>query len=85
MRVRKHYAGAPALEDVSFHVRPGELAFITGPSGAGKTTLLRLLYLAARPDDGTISLSGRDVTRLRSGSSRRLGPDSWKRRTSKYN
>src|SRR5262245_65256609 len=67
-RVRKHYAGAPALDDVSFRVRAGELALITGPSGAGKTTLLRLLYLAERPDDGTIALAGRDVSRLRSGS-----------------
>jgi len=68
VHVRKHYAGAPALEDVSFQVRAGELALITGPSGAGKTTLLRLLYLAERPDDGTITIAGRDVTRLRSGS-----------------
>src|SRR5262245_15435803 len=68
VHVRKHYGGAPALEDVSFQVRAGELALITGPSGAGKTTLLRLLYLAERPDDGSISLAGRDVTRLRSGS-----------------
>ncbi|HJZ84984.1 MAG TPA: ATP-binding cassette domain-containing protein [Polyangia bacterium] len=68
VRVRKHYAGAPALEDVSFHVRAGELALITGPSGAGKTTLLRLLYLAERADDGTVSIAGREVTRLRASS-----------------
>jgi cell division transport system ATP-binding protein len=67
-RVRKHYAGAPALDDVTFHIRVGELALITGPSGAGKTTLLRLLYLAERPDDGTITVSGREVTRLRTSS-----------------
>jgi cell division transport system ATP-binding protein len=68
VRVRKHYAGTPALEDVSFHVRQGELALLTGPSGAGKTTLLRLLYLAERPDDGSIIVAGRDVTRLRKSS-----------------
>jgi cell division transport system ATP-binding protein len=67
-RVRKHYAGAPAIDDVSFHIRVGEMALITGPSGAGKTTLLRLLYLAERPDDGTITVSGREVTRLRTSS-----------------
>src|SRR5262245_30905227 len=68
VRVRKHYAGTPALEDVSFHVRQGELALLCGPSGAGKTTLLRLLYLAERPDDGSIVVNGRDVTRLRKSS-----------------
>jgi cell division transport system ATP-binding protein len=67
-RVRKHYAGAPALEDITFHVSVGEMALITGPSGAGKTTLLRLLYLAERPDDGTITVAGREVSRLRTGS-----------------
>jgi cell division transport system ATP-binding protein len=68
VRVRKHYGGMSALEDVSFHIRVGELALITGPSGAGKTTLLRLLYLAERPDDGTIAVAGREVTRLRRSS-----------------
>src|ERR1041385_3236105 len=68
VHVRKHYGGAPALEDISFQVRAGEMALITGPSGAGKTTLLRLLYLAERPDDGTITVGGREVTRLRTSS-----------------
>jgi cell division transport system ATP-binding protein len=44
------------------------MALLTGPSGAGKTTLLRLLYLAERPDTGTLTLAGREVTRLRESS-----------------
>lgn len=33
------------------------MVFITGPSGSGKTTLLRLIYLAERPDEGTIKVA----------------------------
>ena len=40
--------GPEVLHDVSFHLEPGSLHFLTGPSGAGKTSLLRLLFLALR-------------------------------------
>jgi cell division transport system ATP-binding protein len=66
--VRKHYRGALALDDVSFHLNPGEMALVTGPSGAGKTTLMRLLQLAERPDAGQITVAGREVTHLRKSS-----------------
>ena len=35
-------AGAPAVRDINFRVRPGELVLVTGQSGCGKTTLMRL-------------------------------------------
>ncbi len=76
--VRKEYprSGA-ALKDVSFHLRKGEFAFLTGHSGAGKSTILRLLLMAERPTAGEVKVSGfsstnirqRDVPRLR----RKLG------------
>jgi cell division transport system ATP-binding protein len=51
------------------------MVFITGPSGSGKTTLLRLIYLAEKPDEGTISIgeweTGKikesDIPRVRRG------------------
>ena len=66
-----------ALKNVSFHLRKGEFAFVTGPSGAGKTTVLRLIHMAERPSDGEVRVSGyssarmrrRDIPRLR----RRVG------------
>lgn len=56
--VTKNYprSGA-ALEDVSFHLRKGEFAFVTGASGAGKTTLLRLVHFQTLPSDGDVRVS----------------------------
>jgi cell division transport system ATP-binding protein len=55
----------PALSDVSFRVKRGEFAILTGPSGAGKTTLLRLLYREELPSEGEIEVAEFDVPHLR--------------------
>jgi ABC-type multidrug transport system fused ATPase/permease subunit len=54
-------SGEPALKDVSFVVRPGEIVALVGPSGAGKTTLARLLVRFAHPQHGEIHLDGHDL------------------------
>ena len=65
-RVSKRYPGrpAPALEEVSLHVPPGQFVYLTGPSGAGKTTLLRLLFAAEAPTSGLVRVGGADLGRL---------------------
>jgi ATP-binding cassette subfamily B protein len=50
-----------ALEDVSFEIRPGQLAALVGPSGAGKTTITYLLPRLYDPTRGRITLDGRDL------------------------
>lgn len=55
----------PAVDDVSFDVRAGEILGITGLVGAGRTELLRLLFGADRPDAGSIRLDGKPL-RIRS-------------------
>ena len=63
-RVTKEYGnGTPALAEVSFHVRKGEFAFLTGHSGSGKSTTLRLIHLAERPSDGEVRISGYSSSR----------------------
>lgn len=59
------YEGGPViLRDVSFDLEPGSFHFLTGASGAGKSTLLRLMYLAARPVSGVVTMFGRDTTKV---------------------
>lgn len=61
----RYPGGVRALEEVSFELAAGELAFLTGHSGAGKSTLLRLIALQERPSRGQLFIDGRNVTRLR--------------------
>jgi ATP-binding cassette subfamily B protein len=50
-----------ALDDLSFHVRPGQLVALVGPSGAGKTTLTYLIPRLYDPTSGRICIDGHDL------------------------
>ena len=64
--VTKSYNGsAPALQDVSFHLRKGEFAFLTGASGAGKTTVLKLIHMLDRPSSGEVRVSRYSSSRVK--------------------
>lgn len=54
-------AQAPALDDVSLHLRVGETVALVGPSGSGKTTLVNLLPRFLLPDSGELLLDGKPV------------------------
>ena len=56
--VSKSFAGKPAVTDVSFTVKPGEIVGFLGPNGAGKTTTLRMALGLVKPDSGDIHLFG---------------------------
>lgn len=64
--VSKVYSGGrPALQNINFVIKPGEMAFLSGHSGAGKSTLLRLICGLERVNDGCIYLHNYDITRLK--------------------
>jgi multiple sugar transport system ATP-binding protein len=61
--VTKRFAEVEAVKNLSISVSDGEFLVILGPSGAGKTTLLRLVAGLERPDHGSVSIGGVDMTR----------------------
>lgn len=64
--VTKAYAtGAPALNGVDLHIRPGEFVFIVGDSGSGKSTMIKLLLRELVPTSGDIQVMGYDLVRIR--------------------
>jgi sulfate/thiosulfate transport system ATP-binding protein len=60
--VTKRFGDFTALDDVSIEVADGSLSALLGPSGSGKSTLLRILAGLEAPDEGTVVISGEDVT-----------------------
>ncbi|MGN6152567.1 MAG: ABC transporter transmembrane domain-containing protein [Lysobacteraceae bacterium] len=52
---------APALEDFTLHVKPGETVALVGPSGAGKSTVFGLLLRFHDPQSGQVRIDGVDV------------------------
>ncbi len=60
--VSKRFGQNEAVRDLSLAISHGEFVVLLGPSGAGKTTTLRLITGLERPDAGSISINGRDVT-----------------------
>lgn len=54
----KQYTGHLALDNVTVHVREGEIHGLLGPNGAGKTTLIRIINHITAPDQGTVTFDG---------------------------
>jgi branched-chain amino acid transport system ATP-binding protein len=63
--VSKHFGGVRAVESVTLSVRRGGLVSVIGPNGAGKTSLLNMISGFYRPDTGSITFEGKDVTGTR--------------------
>lgn len=57
----KSYGPIQALQEVSFHIAPGEVVGLLGPNGAGKTTVIKILTGYLQPDSGTVEVDGLDA------------------------
>jgi putative spermidine/putrescine transport system ATP-binding protein len=62
--LRKRYGDVTAVDGVDLEIRRGEFFTMLGPSGSGKTTTLRVIAGFEQPDEGTVELGGKDVSRL---------------------
>ena len=61
---RRDSMAIPVLRAITLDVPEGEFIALMGPSGSGKTTLLNLIAGIDRPNEGTLTVGGTDVTRL---------------------
>ena len=64
-RVKKSFGDATVVQDFNLDVGTGEFISFLGPSGCGKTTVLRMVAGFEEPTAGSISIAGKDVTRLK--------------------
>ena len=71
--VTHYYGPYPAIQEVSFSVRKGEVLGFLGPNGAGKTTTMRILTGFLPPSRGRVSLDGFDVVEKSLEVRRRVG------------
>ena len=61
----KRYGSTPAVDNLSFDVRPGTVTGFLGPNGAGKSTTMRMILGLDRPDAGTARVNGQNYHDLR--------------------
>ncbi len=60
--LQKNYGNRPVLQDLTFHLLPGEVYGLLGPNGAGKTTTINLICNLLQPDSGSIAINGQPVS-----------------------
>ena len=71
--VSRNFSGLKALRDVSLGIGKGEVLGLIGPNGAGKTTLVNVVTGVTPASSGTVTFMGRDITRVKTYQSARLG------------
>jgi branched-chain amino acid transport system ATP-binding protein len=72
-RVSKRFAGITALDAVSIDTSENEVVGLIGPNGAGKTTFFNCLLGILKPDGGSVTFDGKDLTRVPTHRRARLG------------
>jgi lipopolysaccharide export system ATP-binding protein len=69
----KRYGDRAVVDDVSYHVDPGEIVGLLGPNGAGKTTTFRMTVGMIAPDAGSVTFEGTPITKMPMYRRARLG------------
>jgi sodium transport system ATP-binding protein len=89
-QLKRSFGAVAAVKGVSFTAKDGEITGLLGPNGAGKTTTFRMLYGILKPDAGSVTVDGIDVTHAPIKALSRMGvlPDArglYKRLTAEEN
>ncbi len=61
---KRYHSGFDALQNISFHLAEGEMAFLTGHSGAGKSSLLKLIALLERSSRGQVFVNNQNLAKI---------------------
>src|ERR1700739_848672 len=72
-KLTKLYPGIPAVDHVSFTIKPGEILGYLGPNGAGKSTTVKMLIGLLEPTSGHIEFHGQEIRRDLKSYQRRIG------------
>lgn len=71
--VSKNYGALKVTDNLSFELQQGEALGVIGPNGAGKSTMFNLIGGGVRPNEGTITYDGQDITNVPAATRCRLG------------
>lgn len=73
VHLTKRYASLPAVQDLSFTLRPGQVLGCLGPNGSGKSTTVKMLIGLLEPSRGIVQFDGRDIRDNLTAYRKRLG------------
>jgi ABC-2 type transport system ATP-binding protein len=73
IHLSKRYSSLPAVQDLSFTLRPGQVLGCLGPNGSGKSTTVKMLTGLLEPSRGTVQFDGRNIQDDLTGYRSRLG------------
>src|SRR5947209_11953178 len=73
VHLTKRYASLPAVQDLSFTLRPGQVLGCLGPNGSGKSTTVKMLTGLLEPSRGVVQFNGRNIREDLASYRRRLG------------
>ncbi len=73
VHLTKRYASLPAVEDLSFTLKPGQVLGCLGPNGSGKSTTVKMLTGLLEPTRGKVNFDGRDIRDDLTGYRKSLG------------
>jgi len=73
LHLTKRYASLPAVQDVTFSLRPGQVLGCLGPNGSGKSTTVKMLTGLLEPTHGVVRFDGHNIRDDLAGYRKRLG------------